>query len=51
MKGDQLIVGFRIENNNYEKDGEIAYGFNFIVEDFQFGAPGKEKREHFKTKT
>jgi len=51
MKGDQLIVEFRIENNNYEKDGEIAYGFNFIVEDFQFGAPGKEKREHFKTNT
>jgi len=51
MKGDQLIVEFRIENNNYEKGGEVAYGFNFIVEDFQFGAPGKEKREHFKMNT
>jgi len=51
MKGDQLIVEFRIENNNYEKEGEVAYGFNFIVEDFQFGAPGKEKRERFKTST
>ncbi|AIV73612.1 single-stranded DNA-binding protein [Pseudomonas aeruginosa] len=48
MRGDQLIVDYRVENNDYEKDGETVYGFNFIVEDFQFGAPGKEKREQFK---
>jgi len=47
MKGDQLIVTHRIENNSYEKGGEMIYGFNFIVEDFVFGAPGKEKREQF----
>ena len=47
LKGDQLIVDFRIENNEYDKDGETVYGFNFILEDFQFGAPGKEKREQF----
>lgn len=46
-KGDQLIVTYRIENNNYEKDGETHYGFSFVVEEFQFGAPGKEKREQF----
>jgi len=48
MKGDQLIVTYRIENNNYTKEGEDVYGYNFIVEDFAFGAPGKEKREQFK---
>lgn len=45
LKGDQLIVDYRIENNTYQKDGEDVYGYNFIVEDFKFGAPGKEKRE------
>lgn len=48
MRGDQLIVNYRIENNNYDKNGETVYGYNFVVEDFDFGAPGKEKREHFK---
>jgi single-strand DNA-binding protein len=48
LKGDQLIVDYRIENNDYEKTpGETVYGYNFIVEDFAFGAPGKEKREQF----
>lgn len=50
MKGDQLIVNYRVENNNYEKSGETIYGFNFIVEDFIFGAPGKEKREQFSSR-
>jgi single-strand DNA-binding protein len=48
MKGDQLIVDYRIENNNFQKDGEDVYGYNFVVEDFTFGAPGKEKREQFR---
>jgi len=43
-KGDQLIVTARLENNNYEKDGEMQYGLSFIVEDFSFGAPGETKR-------
>lgn len=47
LKGDQLIIDYRIENNDYEKAGEPVYGYNFIVEDFAFGAPGKEKREQF----
>ncbi|MCK9468059.1 MAG: single-stranded DNA-binding protein [Porticoccaceae bacterium] len=45
LKGDQLIVDYRIENNTYQKDGEDVYGYNFILEDFKFGAPGKDKRE------
>jgi single-strand DNA-binding protein len=47
LKGDQLIVHYRIENNRYtdKASGEEVYGYNFIVEDFGFGAPGKEKRE------
>lgn len=36
-KGDQLIVQFRIENNEFEKDGVKQYGFNFIVTEFSFG--------------
>lgn len=47
-KGDQLIIDYRIENNDFERNGETVYGYNFIVEDFAFGAPGKEKREEFK---
>ncbi len=47
LKGDQLIVDYRVENNDYEKDGETIYGYNFIIEDFSFGAPGKEKRDQF----
>jgi single-strand DNA-binding protein len=47
MKGDQLIVNYRVENNAYAKDGEQVYGFNFIIENFKFGAPGTQKREQF----
>lgn len=47
LKGDQLIVTHRIENNNYQKAGEDVYGYNFVVDDFAFGAPGKAKREQF----
>ncbi len=47
LKGDQLIVHYRIEHNHYtdKTSGEEVYGYNFIVEDFDFGAPGKEKRK------
>lgn len=45
MKGDQLIVSYSIENNNYTKAGEDVYGYNFIVHEFSFGAPGAEKRK------
>lgn len=45
-KGDQLIVSYRIENNRYtDKSGEEVYGYNFLLDDFTFGAPGKAKRE------
>lgn len=47
LKGDQLIVTYRIENNNYQKAGEDVYGYNFVIDDFTFGAPGKAKREQF----
>ena len=43
-KGDQLAVNYRIENNNYKKEGEDVYSYNFVVEEFAFGAPGKIKR-------
>lgn len=47
FKGDQMIVVARIENDNYtDKDKVERYGFSFVVEDFDFGAPGEEKRAH-----
>ncbi len=49
-KGDQLFVSFRIENNNYVKDGEDVFGFNFILDDFEFCAPGALSREKFAAK-
>ena len=45
-KGDQLIVHYSLNNNNYEDgQGNTTYGYDFIVEEFEFGAPGAEKRE------
>jgi len=45
MEGDQLIITARIANNNYTKeDGQEVYGFNFLVDNFDFGAPGSRKR-------
>ena len=48
FKGDQIIINeYRIRNNNYEgKDGETVYGYNFIIDRFEFGQAGREKREH-----
>jgi single-strand DNA-binding protein len=44
-KGDQLIVTYRIENNRWQKDGVDQYGYNFIIQDFEFGAAGAATRE------
>lgn len=45
FKGDQLIVAARVGNNNYtDKDEVEHYGFEFIVNEFTFGAPGPAKR-------
>jgi single-strand DNA-binding protein len=41
------MVVARIENDNYtDKDEVERYGFSFVVEGFEFGAPGEEKRAH-----
>jgi single-strand DNA-binding protein len=45
MQGDQLLVRARVENNVYEKDGADVHGYNFVVQEFDFGAPGPQKRE------
>jgi single-strand DNA-binding protein len=42
--GDQLIVSGRMVANNYQKNGEMVYRYSNIVESFEFGAPGREKR-------
>lgn len=44
FKGDQLVVTARIQNDRYEKDGEERFDYSFVIEDFNFGAPGPKKR-------
>jgi single-strand DNA-binding protein len=45
FKGDQLFITAHVENNDYtDVDGVQQYGHEYIVEDFDFGAPGPEKR-------
>ncbi len=44
--GDQLAVEFRLANNDRAVgEDEIEYGFSFVVDDFEFGAPGELKRQ------
>lgn len=49
-KGDQLNIVARVANNTYEKDGETVYSHDFIVESFEYGAPGAETRERLAQK-
>ena len=45
-KGDQLMVDAQVRADNWvDKDGERHYDYNFVVQGFRFGAPGKAKRE------
>lgn len=44
MEGDQLIVQAHIQNNNHGTEGDMKYDYNFVGNDFEFGAPGKQKR-------
>jgi single-strand DNA-binding protein len=43
--GDQLIVEYRVVNNDRDVDGDTEYGFSFVIEQFDFGAPGELKRQ------
>lgn len=44
--GDQLILSYRVANNNRDVgNGQTEYGYSFIIESFEFGAPGAIKRE------
>lgn len=46
MKGDQLLIEARVENNNFtDNEGQDHYEYNFVVQNFEFGAPGPEKRK------
>jgi single-stranded DNA-binding protein len=46
--GDQLIVQAQMRANNWiDKQGEKHYDYNFVVQGFRFGSPGKAKREQF----
>jgi single-strand DNA-binding protein len=47
-KGDQLIIEAQVRANNWtDKQGEKQYDYDFVVQGFRFGAPGKAKREEF----
>ena len=43
-KGSHVAVEFRIENTQYEKDGETFYGFQFTVEAIEY-LDSKEETE------
>lgn len=46
LKGDQLVIEARLENNKFtDGQGVERYDYNFIVAEFEFGAPGEEKRK------
>jgi single-strand DNA-binding protein len=44
LVGDQLIVSAHLVANNYLKDGETVYRYSNIVDSFEFGQSGREKR-------
>jgi single-stranded DNA-binding protein len=47
-KGDQLVVEAHVRSNNWvDKQGAKQYDYDFVVDGFRFGAPGKIKREEF----
>lgn len=46
LVGDQLIIEYHVANAKRERaPGMIEYGFSFLVDSFEFGAPGQIKRE------
>lgn len=46
LVGDQLVVEATISNNDYTDSNSIdRFDFNFVVEAFDFGAPGAAKRK------
>ena len=50
-KGDQIIIDSHIENNNYvDANQNQVYGFSFIVDKFEYGAPGSEKRQELEAR-
>ena len=45
VEEDQLIVEAKLSNNDFtDGEGIERYGYNFTVENFDFGAPGELKR-------
>jgi single-strand DNA-binding protein len=45
LTGDQLIIEATVRNTHYTVGDEDRYGFDFVADDFEFGAPGKLKRD------
>lgn len=43
--GDQIVVKYALQSNSFEKEGETIYTTSFVISGFEFGAPGKIKRE------
>jgi len=52
MVGDQLNIYFRITNNDWTDDaGNDKFDYDFLVDEFTFGAPGPKKREELARRT
>ena len=45
LVGDQLIVFYHLADYDREQNSQMEYGFSFIVDEFDFGAPGEAKHE------
>lgn len=41
-KGDKILVKGKIRNNNFEKEGIKVYGYEIVVENFEFCGGGKK---------
>lgn len=50
LTGDQLIVEASIRNNHYNDGERDIYGYDFEIQNFDFGAPGPASRERFAAK-
>jgi len=50
-KGVQVGISGRLQINSYDKDGEIKYFTEVIIEEFTFCGSKKEKSEHIISKT
>lgn len=49
-QNDQVIIEYSLRNNNYEGQHGPVRSFDFFINKFDFGAPGRESREFIEKK-